>query len=155
MPSNRTIAALRATTIGWASRLTTIAREFAPIHLKEHIHSSVKELGEGTFVISVGVNLDELPLQKYGTLDAKAQEYGQPSHPIDPVNKKYLSFYWEKMGSWVNLPHVNHPGHAPYKGLGYLRPAITEVLAESRGKLVGELRDAIMGDIHDSFKGGG
>lgn len=31
-------------------------------------------------------------------------------HPIDPVSKPYLVFFWAKLNRWVKLKHVDHPG---------------------------------------------
>lgn len=35
---------------------------------------------------------------------------GTPPHPID--GNPLLYFFWEKLGRFVALPHVNHPGTA-------------------------------------------
>lgn len=147
----------------WAGQLTRLAKEFAPNHLKSAIHSTSEETGEGQYTIIIYVTKRE------GTMDAAAQEYGSgirsenEPHVIEivPRNAKYLVFKWDKVDfhdfphtadGKVMLKHVNHPGISPYKGIGYLRPAIQELKARGRKELSEDIRMAILGDLAESFR---
>jgi len=49
---------------------------------------------------------------------ARHVEFGTKAHFIRPRFKKFLHFFWEKMGVWFTGPKVNHPGtKPPYKFL--------------------------------------
>ena len=45
-------------------------------------------------------------------------ERGTKAHPIHPKRPGgMLRFYWEKLGKWVSLKRVNHPGTPAYRFL--------------------------------------
>lgn len=48
---------------------------------------------------------------------AGAIDLGAKKHPIFARRKPYLVFYWPKLGRWMRLKKVNHPGNRPYKFL--------------------------------------
>jgi hypothetical protein len=57
---------------------------------------------------------------------------GTPPHVIRPKRKRYLSFYWPKVGHRVVFRYVSHPGT---KGQPFLRQALQEI-APAEGFLV-------------------
>ena len=61
-------------------------------------------------------------------------EEGTRPHPIDPVNAKAL--YWEGLDHPV--PHVNHPGNAPYK---YMEEALLQNVEEIISDILNEMRN--------------
>lgn len=166
--ARRVPSALRRMATNWAGQLTQIAREFAPPHLKGYIHSKVEERGDDFYTIILSVKKVEGPPHE-GSMDAAAQEYGSGEHdeqgphriPIVPKNGKYLVFKWDKVDyhdfphtpdGKVMLTHVEHPGIRPYQGIGYLRPAIQELKAKGTRQLSESVRQAILGDLAESFK---
>jgi len=58
--------------------------------------------------LTVGVDTSIIPYAKF------LLETGSKRHSITPRTAKCLYFYWEKMGGYVALKYVNHPGHAVY-----------------------------------------
>jgi hypothetical protein len=40
-------------------------------------------------------------------------EFGAQPHKIEARNKPYLRFFWKKMGVWMTVKSVNHPGNRP------------------------------------------
>jgi hypothetical protein len=38
---------------------------------------------------------------------------GSPARRITPKRTRELSFFWRRVGKFVKLPYVNHPGTAP------------------------------------------
>lgn len=161
---------LRRMATNWAGQLTRIAREFAPPHLRSFISSRVEERGDDQYAIILSVKKVEGP-PHVGSMDAAAQEYGSGEHaengphkiPILPKKGKYLVFKWDKIGGeYVDFPHtpdgkvvlthVEHPGIRPYRGIGYLRPAIQELKAKGTRDLSEDVRQAILGDLAESFK---
>lgn len=46
---------------------------------------------------------------------ADAIDTGARPHVIKPRGPWFLRFYWQKIGRWVELAKVNHPGNKPYK----------------------------------------
>ena len=172
--------ALRRRAISWAGQLTKLAKSFAPNHLRPFIRSRVEIKDDKTFIIRTTVNRNERPLEKYGSADARAQEYGsglrarrgaKKKYPIKPKNKKILAFYWEvatrsemeagKPGKFMFAPdgrvlmhQVNHPGiHAANQGKGYIAPAIKELKQRAKNELKSDIRQAILGDLRQSFGG--
>lgn len=161
-------SAIKRRAIAWAGQLTTLAKAFAPNHLKQYIRSRVEESGT-KFIIRTTVNRFASPKEKYGTLDARAQEYGsglrarrgpKATYPIVPKNKKVLAFFWEKADDAipklpdgrVMLGKVNHPGiHAANNGQGYIAPAMKELRKRARTELSKDIRQAILGDLRQSF----
>lgn len=172
MATNLTPALQRIAT-RWAQMLTTIAKEFAPNHIKEYIHSRTSQESEGKFSITVSVDLNANPVQKYGSADARAQELGSGLHttqygrmdyiPILPKQRKFLAFHWEVADAdpsrfrflpdgRVMLRSVKSPGIHPYKGLGYLKPAVEELRAQGKDDLDKEIRQAVTSDLRIAFK---
>lgn len=41
-------------------------------------------------------------------------DVGAKPHTIVPRTAKVLRFFWEKLGRWVSLRKVSHPGNKPY-----------------------------------------
>ena len=72
---------------------------------------SLKDATQSRVVIRRGGALIRLSWpKKY----AAAIDKGARKHPIDPVRAPYLRFYWAKLGQWVSLKHVEHPGNRPF-----------------------------------------
>lgn len=170
--SKRLSAVLKRRAIAWASQITILAKAFAPAHLRPYIHSRVENKGEGEVIIRTTVNRGENPLEKYGSADARAQEYGsglrarrgpKQKYPIRPKNKKLLAFYWEVANQnpteftfapdgRVLLPSVNHPGiKAANEGQGYIGPAQKEIRKRGKKELKADIKQAILGDLRESF----
>lgn len=149
----------------WAGQLTSLARSFAPNHVKSAISSHVEEKGEGAYIIRITADRRKAP-------DARAQEYGSGIHarrgvkakyPIRPKNRKVLAFHWEVANAnperfnflpdgRVMLSSVQHPGiEAANEGQGYIAPAVKELKKRGREQLDKDIRDAILGDLRKSF----
>ncbi len=170
--SNRLSDTLKRRAIAWAGQISTLAKGFAPNHLKAHIRSKVETKDNGTFIIRTTVDRSANSLPKYGTADARAQEFGsglrarrgpKAKYPIYPKNKKVLAFHWEVATSnpenfkftpdgKVLLGSVQHPGiHAANAGKGYIGPAQNEIRKRGRAELDKDIRQAILGDLRESF----
>lgn len=167
--SDRLPNALRRLTASWAGQITKLAKSYAPAHLRPYIHSKVEEKDDGTFTVRTTVDRLAEPLPKYGSADARAQEYGsglqarrgtRKKYPIDPKNTPVLVFKWDKANpnipknkyGEVLLHHVEHPGiQAANDGKGYIGPAQAEVRATVKAQLGKEIRDVILGDLKESF----
>ena len=175
MPPNKTISAVRRIATNWAGQLTQYAKGFAPIHLKPFISSRVEEKSEGSYAIRLNVRMVDNPEHKNASMDARAQEYGSGMRsesgggkgfiPIRPKGHKFLAFKWEVADAnpdkfnflpdgRVLLPSVKSPGIFPYRGEGYLRPAIRLIQDKGKDLLTEELRQAITADIYESFTRG-
>jgi hypothetical protein len=148
----------------WAGQLTSLARSFAPSHVRPAISSHVEEKNEGEVIIRVTADRRIAP-------DARAQEYGSGLHarrgskhkyPIRPKTKKFLAFNWEIANAnpenfsflpdgRVILPSVQHPGiQAANGGKGYIAPAVNEIRKRLR-ELKNDVGDAIRIDVRRSF----
>lgn len=157
--------ALKNRARSWAGQLTSLARSFAPSHVRPAISSHVEEKGEGTYIIRLTANRQMAP-------DARAQELGSGIHskrgakakyPIRSKTKKVLAFNWEVANAnperfkfapdgRVLLPSVMHPGiQAANQGKGYLAPAVKELRKHARANLTKDVREAILSDIRKSF----
>lgn len=175
MPSSRMTTALDRIATRWAGMLTTIAKEFAPNHIKPYISSSKKAEGDGTYSITVSVRMKDNPEHKYGSMDARAQEFGSGIRAsltraplahlglitIVPRDKSMLAFHWDKADPTkhnmlpdgrVAFTSVKSPGIFPYKGEGYLGPAISELKYKGKSDLDPDIRAAILGDLNEAFK---
>lgn len=177
--SERLTSALKRRAISWAGQLTKLAKGFAPNHLKRYIISRVEQKGTG-FIIRTTVNRNANSIEKYGSADARAQEYGsglkarrgaKRKYPIKPKNKRILAFHWEvatrsemeagRPGKFMFAPdgrvlmhQVNHPGIPPANsGQGYIRPAVKELKKRGKKELSADIRQAILGDLRQSFGG--
>lgn len=156
----------------WAGQLTQKAKAYAPAHIRPYISSHVEEKGNAQFIIRVVADRFADPQEKYGSLDARAQEYGsglrarrgtKAKYPILPKNRRFLAFHWEVADNnpeefsflpdgRVLLHSVMHPGiQAANEGRGYIGPAVKDLKAVARQELDVEIRKAITGDIRASF----
>lgn len=173
--SKRLSAALKRRAISWAGQISKLAKAFAPNHLRPYIHSRVEVKEDKTFIIRTTVNRKENPLPKYGSMDARAQEYGsglkarrgtKAKYPIRPKpGNKVLAFHWEVANQnpeqfsflpdgRVMLPSVMHPGiQAANQGKGYIGPAQAEIRKRGKAELKNDIRTAILGDLRESFGG--
>lgn len=177
--SERLTSALKRRATSWAGQLTKLSKALAPDHLKRYIVSRVEQKETG-FIIRTTVNRNANPIEKYGSADARAQEYGsglrarrgaKKKYPIKPKNKKILAFYWEvatrsemeagRPGKFMFAPdgrvlmhQVNHPGiKAANNGQGYIAPAMRELRKRGKAELKNDIRQAILGDLRQSFGG--
>ena len=149
----------------WAGQITSLARSLAPSHVRPAIHSKVETKDDGTFIIRTTADRKIAP-------DARAWEFGSGIHarrgakktyPIRPKNKGVLAFNWEIANAnperftfapdgRVLLFSVNHPGiEAANGGKGYIAPAMKEVRRRGKAELSKDIRDAILGDLRQSF----
>ncbi len=155
----------------WAGQITSLARSLAPSHVRPAISSKVETKGEGEFIIRTIADRRIAP-------DARAWEFGSGLHSrrgakkkyiIKPKNKKLLAFYWDvatisemergSPGKFTFAPdgrvvfhQVEHPGiQAANGGQGYIGPALKEVRRRGRAELSKDIRDAILGDLRQSF----
>ena len=153
----------------WASKLTKLAKERAPKHIAPYI-TSASTATEGRYQITLAVKPVEKftetgAISNYGTMDAKAQEYGYPGAHITPrAGRKFLSFPWEvQVVGAGRLPNGNillkevHrlPMPAYNEGKGYIRPAVAEWRAELRATETPEIAKAIFADLRKGFKTSG
>lgn len=151
--------------MAWAGQLTSLAKSFAPAHVRKAISSHVEEKNGGTYLIRITADRRIAP-------DARAWEYGSGLHarrglkkkyPILPKTKKVLAFHWEVADAnpqnfsflpdgRVMLPAVQHPGiQAANAGKGYIGPALKELRKRAKEQLSQDVRDAIMSDLRRSF----
>lgn len=165
MTISRLAGTLKARATAWAGELTTLARSFAPNHVQPAISSHVEEKNEGEFIIRITADRRIAP-------DARAQEFGSGLHakrglkakyPILPKNGKMLAFHWEIADAnperfsflpdgRVILPSVQHPGiEAANDGQGYIAPAMKELKKRAKAQLNLEVKNAILGDLRESF----
>jgi hypothetical protein len=163
--SKRLAANLKKRATAWAGQLTKLAKAFAPAHVEPAISSHVETKDDGTYIIRITANRNVAP-------DARAQEFGSGLHarrgvkrkyPILPKNGRVLAFNWEVANAQperfvfapdgrVLLPSVQHPGiEAANNGKGYIAPAMNKLRKRARAELDKEVRDAIVGDLRESF----
>jgi hypothetical protein len=163
--SKRLAANLKKRATAWAGQLTKLAKAFAPAHVEPAISSHVESKDDGTYIIRITSNRNVAP-------DARAQEFGSGLHarrgpkrkyPILPKNGRVLAFNWEVANAQperfvfapdgrVLLPSVQHPGiEAANNGKGYIAPAMNELRKRARAELDKEIKDAIVGDLRESF----
>lgn len=163
--STRLLTRLKNRAVGWAGQLTMLAKSYAPAHVIPAISSHVEEKGDGEFIIRITADRGIAP-------DARAQEFGSGLHarrgvkakyPIYPKNRKFLAFYWEVANQnperfaflpdgRVRLASVQHPGiQAANEGQGYIAPAMKELRQRAKAELTQDIRDAIVGDLRESF----
>jgi len=170
MPSNRLDSAVGRRMAAWAGQIAKIAKEFAPQHIKPYIKGAVTKSGR-KYAIVLSVDLNANPVQKYGSRDAAAQEYGSGIRaqvwsgnsgrnyiPIVPKEKPYLVFNWDKAitpknpKGIVRTLKVKSPGIYPYKGAGYMGIAIQEWRASAKGEMSVEVKNAVTNDLRVAFK---
>lgn len=161
--STRMVGNLRRTVVAYAGQITKLAKSLAPVHLRDGISSHVEENTDGEYIIrttAVGA-------------DARAWEYGSGIHArrgfkhkytIKPRMGKFLAFHWEVANAnperfsfledgRVLLTSVQHPGIvAANEGKGYIAPAQAEIRKRLKEQIGKDLRDAILGDLRESFR---
>lgn len=147
--ATNTISAIRRKAIYFAGQLTSLMKENAPNHLKTAIKSSAKELGDGRYQIITTVSKPDALAQEYGS-GLKATRGAKHTYPIEPKNKGALAFMGRD-GGWVVTKHVDHPGIAPFRGVGYARISLQEIRKRMRAELSAEILRAIKLDIRTSF----
>lgn len=164
----------------WAGQLTSLAKAFAPNHIKPYISSKVDDKGDGTFIIRTTADRFANPKPNYGSMDARAQEFGSGEKARRGVKREYsirpkktfgsLAFYENANGTWdydmfdppMPREHIQdgrglfygvmHPGiQAANAGKGYIHPAMNELRKRARTDLTKDVRDAIVGDLRESF----
>lgn len=163
--SERIVNKLKARASAWAGQLTALAKSFAPAHVQPAIKSKVEDGKDGKYIIRITADRRIAP-------DARAQEFGsglrarrgiKAKYPIRPKNKKFLAFNWEVANAnpenftfipdgRVIFSQVMHPGiEAANDGIGYIGPAMKELRKRAKAELTKDVRDAIMGDLRESF----
>lgn len=156
---------LKRQATAWAGQLTKLAKSFAPKHVEPAISSKVEAKDNGTYIIRITADRRKAP-------DARAQEFGsglrarrgpKKKYPIKPKEKKFLVFHWEVADAdpenfsflpdgRVMLSSVMHPGiNAANGGKGYIGPAMRELRKRARQDLDEAVREAILGDLRESF----
>lgn len=144
------------------SVLQRTVREFAPSHLRQYIKVERARDGE-TVILRVSVNIRANPAQKYGSKDARAQEFGSGLRAqigqtgyisIVPKRRRFLKFAgtndWE--GQTIFTQHVNSPGiPAANSGEGYIRPAIREFESVLIPQLDPTIRQAVNFEVRTWF----
>lgn len=163
--SQRLISALKRRAVAWAGQTTSLAKAYAPSHLKPYIHSKVEEPELGRFIIRTMVDRNANPQPSYGSLDARAQEYGSGLRARRGAKKKYIiqpktAPFLEFLGTnefdgWlIRTSQVKHPGiRAANNGKGYIAPAANEIRKRGRAELSRDVRESILGDARASFGG--
>lgn len=144
--------------------LQALVRDYAPNHLKGAIFVQVF-MAPTRFTLSIRVE-NSAPVHKYGTADARAQEFGSGPNSVKsptgeitivPVNHTYLVFEgtndWE--GQIVFTRHVSSPGIKPYEGRGYIAPAIEEFKGTVLPSIDPGIREYVNIAIRKSFPGAG
>lgn len=163
--SDRLLRNLKRRAVSWAGQLTRLAKAYAPNHVKPAISSHVEDKSNGTFIIRITADRAKVP-------DARAQEFGsglrarrgvKKKYPIVPKNRTLLAFNWEVADAnperfhflpdgRVTFKKVMHPGiQAANEGQGYIAPAMKELRAKAKAELTKEIKDAIVGDLRESF----
>lgn len=165
--SVRLLGNLKRSAIAYAGQITALARKLAPRHLQAGISSHVEDKNDGTFIIrttAVGA-------------DSRAWEYGSGLHRRRGTKGKYLiqgkpwlaffgtNGHGNAFGAFnpttrkgvgekniVVVREVHHPGiEAANSGKGYIAPAQAEIRKRLRETLSKDIRDAIVGDLRESF----
>jgi len=156
---------LEALVDSWKGQLLSLVQGLAPAHLRNAVFVNSEE-GDGNYVIRVTVNRNAYPRPNYGSLDARAQEYGsglrarrggQGYIQIRPTSETgWLIFQGtnEYSGMVIKTKEVQHPGIEAYNGgEGYVAPAIELLRQKGRAELSQAVRSAILTDIRRSFGG--
>jgi hypothetical protein len=164
MGTQQTQSALLRSARYWAGQLTSLVKSNAPQHLKGGISSSARESEAGVISITIEAKGKDAHAQEYGS-GLHAQYRAKKKYPIEPKNKTYLAFFWEKANPGIPklpdgrviLQHIEHPGINPYVGelggKGFIRPAIKQFRKEIKNnpRIMQPIRDAILGDIKKAF----
>jgi hypothetical protein len=172
--SKRLANNLKRRASAWAGQLTSLAKSFAPNHVEPAISSKVETKEDGTYTIRITADRRIAP-------DARAQEFGSGLHARRGVKKKYviapkykkvLAFHWDVLDNPETAQqvfdspkflgfapdgrglfrYVEHPGiQAANAGKGYIAPAMRELRKRAKADLSKEIKDAIVGDLRESF----
>lgn len=161
--STRLINRLKARASAWAGQLTSLAKSYAPKHVQPAISSHVEEKEDGQFLIRITASRAIAP-------DARAQEFGSglrarrgAKHKYPIQGHPFLVFEWDVAtqnpdkfvmteDGRVVLAQVMHPGiQAANGGKGYIAPAMKELRKRAKKELSEEIRQAIIGDLRESF----
>lgn len=113
------------------------------------LKSQVQQTGEGA---SVQISVTNYREVKYMTTLVPDSDFRPFPYPIVAHNT-FMRFYWKRLGAWVNLKYVTHPGFGPndvmresgqqaLSRLGYMveyevASAVAEVTAGGRSLMVG------------------
>jgi len=151
----------------WAGQITSLAKSFAPNHLKNKIHSSAVENKEGQISITTTVKSKDARAQEFGS-GLWAQKGSKHWILIRPKDKGAIWFPYPavkiypgarqctkdgKLG--ITTHEVHHPGiHAVNNEQGYIRPAMAAIRKKGRQELSKDVRQAILGDLNMAFKTG-
>lgn len=148
--------------------LQTLVRDYAPVHLKDYIFVRAS-VAPTRATLSLRVE-NSNPLQKYGSADAAAQEFGMGGKSISPIppqwkngvgvilpiNGTYLVFMGthEYEGQVIFTESVTkHPGSPPYQERGYIEPAIQEFKGTVIESLDPDIREYIHVSVRRYFPG--
>lgn len=99
------------------------------VEFNAKIRASIGPYATGFLARSITSSVFDTPLGVRGRVGsdlsyAEVAERGSPPHIIRPRRpKKALYFYWRKVGDYVYLPLVHHPG---MRGKGYLRESLIQ-----------------------------
>lgn len=167
MPSQVASRLLRSAR-SFAGQLTTIAKGYAPNHLKKGISSKAQEIEEGVIKITITAKGADAAAQEYGSgiHGKKHKKYpivGKPWLAFMPTNGYKGNAYGaydpntrkgvgEK--TYFITDKVIHPGIEKYQGKGYIAPAVREWRKTLRKKLAPEMYAAITGELNKAFKTG-
>lgn len=147
-----------------ADVLQVLVRDYAPNHLKSYVFVKAS-IAATRATLSVRVE-NTNPVQKYGSADAAAQEYGMGGQNVRgdskfygyifPVNGTYLVF--EGTHDWAGqIIHTtsvqHHPGSPPFEHRGYLGPAINEFKGTVLPSIDPNIKDAVNIAVRKSFPG--
>ena len=151
---------LEALANSWTGQLLSLIQSLAPAHIRPYVFVYEEE-ADGKYIIHATVNRYSNPRPNYGSMDAKAQEYGSgirartaTQHMIDIVPKQETGWlvFTAKDGKFVRTKHVSHPGiNAANDGEGYVAPAIKELRTVGKAELSAAVRKSILSDIRRSW----
>lgn len=156
-------ARVYGTLVFMGSQWQTLARDYAPSHTKPYINVTVERAGPETVIMRLTVNLKSNPIQKFGSADARAQEYGSGEQarrgsklPYDiwAKNKPNLVFMGthDFEGQLIRIPHVVSPGiPAANDGAGYVAPATKEFKKVILSTLGPAVRESVVTNIRQIF----
>jgi hypothetical protein len=78
---------------------------------------------------------------KFPGVVAATLESGSVPHVITAVNAPFLVFFWERMGHWMRIKSVNHPG---FPGRSYMQSTLDEM----DGYITAALKRSVMETIN-------
>jgi hypothetical protein len=93
--------------------------------------------------LQTGVVYVDTTIEDYGVYVHEPTGVYGPKHErydIFPVRAKALSFFWKRLGEWVYLKHVSHPGSKAdqflYKALDDNKDNINKIFADGLRRLI-------------------